>query len=283
MNFTNLILIFSVIVYVIVFTLAVNHNRKHKKIINRIQNKDSFYFFGFEKDLIEISGMTNEKAKKYIILLRILLLSLIVLVITKFGFIALFLFLAAATLVYSNNQNKKLIDDAGIRYIIIVNEFLDSYIPAISTGVSNDQAMLRFVRSQNDEELFNWWVNKSKPEFRLGIENKWRRIIEVYEMVRFNEERGISDSLPIIEEMQDDLNAKQKHYDDYQARIGEIKPIMFSYYIGIPIILFISWNQTQNFWSTIWGLVCAFVLAVLFFAFEMLIYKLKKSTIERIF
>lgn len=281
MNLENVILVSVVILYTIIAILAINNNRKHKKVIKKIQNKNNFYLFGFEKSLLEATGMQKSKAKKYIILIRIIALSLMVVIVIKFGFIALFLFCGVLILIYSNTQNKKLIESTGINYIIIVNEFLDSYIPAISSGLSNDQAMLKFVHSQNDENLFSWWVNRGDPNFELDI--KWKRISEVYEMVKFNEERGINDSLPIIEQMQKDLNSKQEFYDDYESKIGEIKPIMLSYYIGLPIILAISWKQAASFWNSIGGLVCAFALSVLFFAYEMFLSKIRKSTIETMF
>ena len=281
MNLENVILVSVVILYTIIAILAINNNRKHKKVIKKIQNKNNFYLFGFEKGLLEATGMQKSKAKKYIILIRIIALSLMVVIVIKFGFIALFLFCGVLILIYSNTQNKKLIESTGINYIIIVNEFLDSYIPAISSGLSNDQAMLKFVHSQNDENLFSWWVNRGDPNFEL--DTKWKRISEVYEMVKFNEERGINDSLPIIEQMQKDLNSKQEFYDDYESKIGEIKPIMLSYYIGLPIILAISWKQAASFWNSIGGLVCAFALSVLFFAYEMFLSKIRKSTIETMF
>lgn len=271
-----------ILIYVIISSIIIIKSDKRKKAVEHIQKKKIFLIF-YEKKLLELLNIPKNKVGIFIYAIRLFIIITIIVMAIKMGFIALFFILAILSIIYSNMQNSKLVDATGIKYLPLINSFLDNYIPSIASGLSNDQAMLKFVHQENDENLSDWWLNKDNIINQVVVENKWLRIIEIYNMMRFNESKGLSNSLPVIEEMQKDLNTKQKYYEDYLAKMGEIKPIILSYYIGVPLLIMMSYSQTKDFWSTIWGFGASIVLAILFFTFQLLIYKLRKDTINSLF
>ena len=58
---------------------------------------------------------------------------------------------------------------------------------------------------------------------------------------------------------------------------------MWSYYIGVPILIFISFEQTASFWRGIGGYLVSIALLIFFGVFKFLIFKLQKNTINVIF
>ena len=282
MSIFNTILVFIIFVYVIFLDIFFINRRKIKKAISNISiHKEELYMFSYEKVLIESMQVSKDKQKIFLIVVRSLIIITSIFLSLQFGTIAIFFLGAIIITLFMNVKNKQLIESAGINYIETMNYFLDSYIPAISSGLSNDQAMLKYISSEENEELLEWWADKDTH--LLKINNKWQRIIEVYEMMNFNELHGISNSLPIINEMQKDLNAKQQFFNDYSSKIGEIKPIMYSYYAGVPLLLLISFHQTYAFWFSFFGAIAAFILVIFFFTFQILIYNIRKNTLKSIF
>lgn len=283
MNVLNIVIIIAMIIYMLVLVAVIKRHRNRKRAISHIV-EDKFYIAFFEKKILEKINIPKRHEKTAVYIIRFAIIFAVIYCVASLGYWLTTLIACALLIItFANIQNKKTVEATGITYIEDVNIFLDSFIPAIASGKSNEQAMLQFVDAQGDENLFNWWMNKDNLSNQIVVENKWKRIIEIYNMVKFNEERGISNSLPIVEEMQKDISTKQKYYNDYKAKMGEIKPIVLSYYFGVPFIIMTSWSNTKEFWFSTGGLICCFVLAVLFFIFEMLINKIKKSTIESMF
>ena len=270
------------LIYVIFASVMIVNNSKKKKALEHLKKKNVFLTF-YEKKIIELLNIPSSKIKVFIYTIRFLLLVALIFMATIMGFVTLFLVLSVLTVLYFNMQTSKLVDKTGVTHLATINSFLDTFIPSIASGLSNDQSMLKFVHSTEDANLTDWWLKKDDLTSVVKLDNKWTRIVEVYNMMNFIEEKGTGDPLSIIKEMQNDLNTKQKYYDEYRAKMGEIKPIMLSYYIGVPLLIVMSYNQTRGFWNTGWGLVAAIGLAILFAIFQFLIYKLKKDSINMLF
>ena len=107
--------------------------------------------------------------------------------------------------------------------------------------------------------------------------------MDIYDIAKYNEEKGINDYTYILNELSKDYAQKQVYYNSFMARIGEIKPIMLSYYFGVPILIAISFGQTYSFWMGFGGYIVATLVLGLFGLFKFLIYKLQKDTVKTIF
>lgn len=280
MNLVNLLLIVALFSYFIITFIYIRKRIRNNKAFQNL-NKEEIGLLPWEKLLVEKIEFDKNYLKPIVYLSRVLLIIGVLALGYFIGAIALTLISGAIIIVLFNQKHKTLIHQAGVNYISTLNAFLDSYIPDISSGLSNDQAMLKYINGEEDEDLFDWWVNKDDPEYQVPI--KWARVVEVYEMIRFNEERGIDDSLPIIEELQKDLNTKQEFYNQYKAKMGEINPILLSYYVFVPIIMLISFNQNKDFWFTFYGLLASIGMIILFLASQFIIFKVRESATKTIF
>lgn len=280
MNITNIVLILLVAIYFIVFSAYLIKRSKTNKVLDQLQPKTLKMFF-WEKSLLQKVKVEKRYIKPVIYLSRFLIFGGFIAVSFKIGAIAVFFVIAGMALVFANKKTEALIEEAGINSIPELNSFLDSYVPALASGLSNDQAMSKYINGKNDQALFEWWANRENSKY--AVDARWKRTIEIYKMIKFNEDRGIEDSLPIIEQMQKDINVKQSYYNEYKAKMGEIQPILFSYYIFVPILLFVSLSQTKDFWFSLWGYVSAIGLIGLFVGSQFMVYKIRQSTIKVMF
>lgn len=280
MNIINMVLILVVAIYFIGAVFYFVRRSKEQKAFEQLQ-KSSVRLFFWERKFLQSFSVNQRYVKPGIYVSRVILFVVFGMITLKIGSIAVFISLSALVLVFANRKTEGLIEEAGINTIPELNSFLDSYIPGLASGLSNDQAMLKYINHKDDELLYDWWVNRDNPTH--VINNQFKRIVEVYKMIKFNEDRGIEDSLPIIEQMQKDLNVKQEHYNDYKARMGEIQPILMSYYIFVPVLLFISLGQTRDYWFSIWGYVSAAALIVLFIGSQFMVFKIREGTIKIMF
>ena len=154
-------------------------------------------------------------------------------------------------------------------------------MPHISSGNSADQSLLGYIEYSRDVELAEFYEHRFDPEYKL--ETHLRQIVDIYDIAKYNEEKGINDYTYILNELSKDYAQKQVYYNSFMARIGEIKPIMLSYYFGVPILIAISFGQTYSFWMGFGGYIVATLVLGLFGLFKFLIYKLQKDTVKTIF
>lgn len=268
--------IFSVLVYI-----HGNEKRKELQILMNTNQKHSIKIFNFEKKILEKLQIESDKSK-YIIYIERLLLTFIV----GFSFwflrgIALAGFGALLVTFIADDSYKKVIYESGITNINRITNFINYFVPHISSGNSADQSFLSYIEYSGDIELSNYYENRDNPNFK--IKPHLKQIIDIYDIAKYNEEKGISDYTYILNELSQDMSQKQVYYNNFISRIGEIKPIMWSYYIGVPILIFVSFGQTYEFWLGIGGYIVSFVLLILFSLFKFLIFKLQKKTINVIF
>lgn len=280
MNLTNILLIFATLAYFFYCLNYFSKKQKQEEALKQITNK-TFVLYFWETKITDIIEIDAKYYRTIFIPLRILMCIGALYVSFKLGVTILFFVSAIIIALFMDNKTKILIEEAGIKYIENINLFLDFYVPALASGQSNNQAMLKFIGQENDPHLTEWWINKDSKTF--VVNNKWKRVIEIYEMMKFNEERGIDNSLPVIEEMQKDLSQKQVFYNEYSSKMGEITPILLSYYIFVPVLLVMSINQTQDFWFSFKGLIATIVLIILFLCSQFAVFKLREHTIKTLF
>lgn len=280
MNAVNITLIAALVIYFFIALRFFINYSKQNKALETVTRKEVSLFF-WENYIINKTGIDRSYIKPVVYTSRALAVVVMITASLLIGAIALTLVVGFIIVVVIERKSASLIHEAGVNHIGLVNAFLDSYIPSLSSGLSNDQAMLKYINAINDEELFEWWTNRENPEYINPV--KWKRVIEIYNIIKFNEDRGIGDSLPIIEQMQQDLNVKQQYYNEYSAKMGEVQPIVFSYYFFIPVLLFMSFKETGGFWFSWLGYLSAVGLLVLFLTSQFMVFKIKASTVKVIF
>lgn len=278
-----LLILISLILYIFSVLMYIHGNEKRKElqILMNTNQKHSIKIFNFEKKILEKLQIESDKSK-YIIYIERLLLTFIV----GFSFwflrgIALAGFGALLVTFIADDSYKKVIYESGITNINRITNFINYFVPHISSGNSADQSFLSYIEYSGDIELSNYYENRDNPNFK--IKPHLKQIIDIYDIAKYNEEKGISDYTYILNELSQDMSQKQVYYNNFISRIGEIKPIMWSYYIGVPILIFVSFGQTYEFWLGIGGYIVSFVLLILFSLFKFLIFKLQKKTINVIF
>lgn len=265
------------------FIIRKKKNKEIKDIVNSFAKEEDKkdYYSRWKRKIFDIMLVRDKKQKKILsAVFNIVLLIIFGISIYMVGAISLVVIVGIVSSYIAKENIDKLVDKSGIRYIPITNEFLDVFIPAITSGKSNSQAMLAFINQYEDNEVLNvWWADRSR-----GMnDNRFETIVEIYDMTMFDEEHGIDDSLPVIKEMQENMNKKQEFYDEFVAKIGETSSIELSYVGGLPLLLLMTLSNTRQFWYTFPGLLCAVGLGVMFVLFRFLSYKLRVNTIKKLF
>lgn len=278
--FLNLIIILALIIYAAAVYFVMSKRKKQETAMKAVQKK-KFKLLFYEKKISELLKVPEESMSKLFIPLRLGIVALMIIGAMLMGTIALIFVSAIIIIFFMDQKTKALIDETGVEYIGTLNQFLDVFTPSVAAGSSTDQAMLKYISDVNDENLFQWWLHKEDGLFEL--DSKWKSVVEVYNMMKFNETHGIANGLTVIEEMQKVMTQKEKFYNEFLAKMGEIQPIMISYYIAVPILLLISLNQVRNFWFGPWGLITAIIIILLFVGAQYLVYSIKKSTIKVMF
>lgn len=283
----NLWKVIGILVLLIVYIASVliyihgSSRRKELQILMDNGRPKSFKTFSFEDAMMSKLQLDVTKGKWLIYCIRTLVISTLIVSFIFLRGIALAGFSAGLIIFSFNDAYKKVIYESGIMNISRVTNFINYFVPHINSGNSADQSLLGYIEYAGDEELAEYYENRDNPDFKLPTHLK--QIVDIYDISKYNEERGISDYTYILNELSEDMAQKQVYYNSFVARIGEINPIMWSYYIGVPILIFISFGQTYEFWLGVGGYIVSFVLLILFSAFKFLIFKLQKRTINTIF
>ena len=277
-------LLATIVIFIFVATwyiIKVKEEKDAENIIVGANKQKAPIYFPWETYMLKRIDIKEKHIIPIFWTIRIVLAASFIGLFMKFGYVVAFFASEAALIVFYTAKEKELFVSSGLEFVDDLNRFLDMYIPAIASGLSNDQAMLKFIGEKGDEDLSEWYVQKD--DISVEIPKRWIKVIGVYNMVRFDELKGIDNSIPVIKEMQDDMAAKQRYFNDYRSKIGATKPIALSYYIGVPLFLMVSVYRMPQFWFGVGGLIVSILLIALFAGFQFLFYKLKKGTMNAIF
>jgi len=234
-----------------------------------------------EHKLLDSLHLQPERVRGLIYLSRITLIGMLALIVLTLRGLALLLFGAVWVTVMFDQAYKNVIYESGITNIGNIMNFINFFVPHINSGNSADQSLLEYVAYSKDADLAEFYERKSDPEYRM--QKRIRQMVDIYDIAKYNEEKGISDYTYILNEISQDYSQKQVYYNSFISRIGEIKPIMLSYYFGVPMLIISSFGQTFEFWMGPGGVVVAIITLILFSIFKYLIYKLQKDTVNAIF
>ena len=271
------------IIYIVVALVYAKGSEKRKEIqfIMDAQPEKRIRTLAFEDKILTNLKVDPNRVKMVIYFERILILCVVGIVFFYLRGLALALFGAIVISIYFEDAYRKAIYESGITNIAKITNFINFFVPHINSGNSADQSLLGYIEYSNDQELVEYYENRDNIEFELPPHLK--QIVDIYDIAKYNEEQGIADYTYILNELSEDYAQKQIYYNSFISRIGEIKPICWSYYIGVPILVIVSLRNTWNFWTGIGGYVVGFILLVFFLLFKLLIYKLQKKTITTIF
>lgn len=279
----GLLIVLLLYIIAMIFSIRnISQINETTSLIGEIENRESKIFvFNYERSIINKLHVKPEKIKGILYLERILLLAIIVLTTIILKGLALALFGALTISFIFDDLYKKDLYKSGILNVSKVMNFINFFVPHITSGHSAEQSFLEYIQYAKDEDLKVYFENKDNPDVK--ILPHLRQIIDIYDIAKYNEEKGINDYTYILNEMEQDMSQKQTYYNSFISRIGEIRPICWSYYIGVPLLIVVSYSNTYTFWQAGGGWIIATVLLALFGLFKFLIYKLQKKTIETIF
>ena len=276
-------LLVTVLLYIIYGIKFLEHRRKSQEVewLLSAEEQKPMKTFSFEDRILKRFNTEPDKVKLVLYIERIIILITLIISVYFFKGLALTGFMAIVIIFFADDAYRKVIYESGITNINKVMNFINFFVPHINSGHSADQSLLGYIEYSLDAELSEYWENKDNQDYK--IPTHLRQIIDIYDIAKYNEEKGISDYTYILNELSKDMAQKQVYYNSFISRIGEIQPIMWSYYIGVPILIGASLGQTYDFWMGIGGYVVAIILLILFAIFKLLIFKLQKKTINVIF
>lgn len=274
----------ALLFYIIGMVFYINGAEKRRKVMEMMDadpSVDTMKTFAFEEAILKKFKVEASKVKVVLWIERIILISGLI-----FGLIQLrgIMLCAAGAIIIvfvAEDAYKKVVYESGIENINRITNFINYFVPHINSGNSADQSLLGYIEYSKDDELLEYYENRDNAQYK--IPPHLRQIVDIYDIAKYNEEKGVSDYTYILNELSQDMAQKQVYYNSFVSRIGEIKPIMWSYYIGVPILILVSFSQTYDFWMGGGGIIVAIILLIMFGAFKFLIYKLQKKTITVIF
>lgn len=285
MNLTSVALLAAIMIYFVTVLINVNIWERKKRlnliIDDNIGGQDGIRIFFFERTILDKLHINPEKIRSIIYVERTLLLLLLILMLLSIHGLSILVFGAIFIIIATEDAYRKVIYDSGITNINHIMNFTNFFVPHINGGNSADQSLLGYIEYSGDEELASFYEHRNDPNYKL--QPHLQQIVDIYDIAKYNEEKGINDYAYILNELLKDYSQKQVYYNNFVSRIGEIKPIMLSYYFGVPILIIISFGQTYNFWMGIGGYIVAIITLILFGTFKFLIYKLQKDTVKTIF
>lgn len=257
-----------------------NDNYINKVIQNDYYNKEMKTFF-YEANLLRKLKISPNKVKFVLYAFRFFTLFFLVSLFVMLDGLALLFIGWVVVLFYTEDAYKKAIMDSGVNNIASINNFINFFVPYISGGNSAEQSLLAYIGYSNDVELKEWYENRNNKSF--VVPKHVSQIVDIYDIALYNEEKGINNYLYILNELSKDYSKKQEYFNGFISRIGEIKPTTWSFIIGVPVIILVSYQQTISFWSGIGGYVMSIILTILFAVYRFLILKLQKDTIKAVF
>lgn len=283
-----ILLIVLSVVYITVFIVYVSrylNSQKHKSIMEEIDQKDEFKTFNYEDFMLKKLHFDANKSMKYLVPFLIIerILLIIAVIVTLYMLRGLGMALVGSlfvSFIFADLYEKE-VQKSGIMNIGKINNFINFFVPHITSGNSADQSFLEYMTYSNDEGLKEWFENQENKDYHPP--KYVRQILDIFDIAKYNEEKGINNYTGTLNEISKDYEQKQTYYNSFIGGIGEIRPTEWSYYIGVPFLIAISYSQTKTFWEGIGGIFLSIALLVIFTIFKFLIYKLKKDTINTIF
>ena len=280
---TSILLLIILLVYIVFFIVYMRYYISHRtEDIFIEENKKILKTFFYEEKIIKSLHLNPLKIKGFIIFERIIVSILILSILIVLRGLGMALVGSIFITLFAEDAYQKIIYDSGITNIVKINNFINFFAPHINSGNSADQSLLAYIAYSEDEDLKNFYENKDKGE-KIELNKHTRQIVDIYDIAKYNESKGISDYTGILNEIAKDYEQKQKYYNKFISGMGEIKPTELSYYFGVPILIIISFSQTKTFWMSGGGIILSLALLILFALFKFLIYRLQKSTIMNIF
>lgn len=286
----NIILILlsllSVLIYAVIFLHRHFEVSTIENLLKQTDGTTELYrhgmkTFAFEDRFLKMLKIKPDSIKMFLFIERLILFSGITVAFILFKGFALLIIGGLITISLFNDMEKKVIYESGITNIPRVVNFINYFIPHITSGNSAEQSLIQYIDYAADEELNEYYQRREDEEYLMPIH--LRQIVEIYDIAKYNEDKGNSNYVYILQELAEDISQKQVYYNQFVAHIGEIGPTVWSYYLGVPTLIMVSFSQTQDFWAGIGGYVISIALLVLFSIFKILIYKLKKDTVNTIF
>ena len=275
------------LIYIIALIHYLNNRIKYREIEVLMEDSNGPLYeapmktFNYEDKILKKFKIKPDSVRLILYTERLIIFIALVVLLFLLKGLALAGIGAIIVTIIADDAYKKEIYNSGITNISRVTNFINYFVPHINSGNSADQSLLGYMEYSKDKELADFYENRDNPNYK--IEPHLQQIIDVYDIAKYNEDQGISDYVYILNELSEDMSQKQTYYNSFISRIGEIKPIMWSYYFGVPILIVASFSQTRDFWMGFGGFIVGFVLLGLFSLFKFLIFKLQKNTIKAIF
>ena len=283
MRLQILALLAAILAYFAAVAITLNkwEQQKRLNVIISDGREESGRIFFFERSILDRLHIEPDKIKPVLFAERILLLIVLAFLFATIRGLTILLAGAILITLFFDDAYKTVIYESGITNVPRVVNFINFFIPHINSGNSADQSLLAYIQYSRDDELAAFYEHKTDLEYKLQPHLK--QIVDIYDIAKYNEEKGISDYAYILNEIAQDYSQKQVYYNSFVSRIGEIKPIMISYYVAVPFLIILSMSQTREFWMGAGGWVVAIITLLMFAMFKFLIFKLQKDTVKSIF
>lgn len=290
-NYSAIVVLLVVFIYLIVVISYFHKQNREKKMKDIVDSeyeaiiqeeefkkkevKETIPMLDIEKFAYEAIGISKNKAA--IMMVRIAAVAAIICLGFAMRVLAIFIAFEVIMILRTKVEDKKIEDEIGISRTQIINKFLDFYIPSVQSGISVRQTMQNFIASNGDEDLVEWFYSTDPNK---KIPRQWEEIINVYENGISSEEAGMTDK---AEYYQEEIDRLMGYFNNYKAKIGEVNPICSCYYIGVPVVAYMSYSNFTDLWSGFVGVLMVAALCILFFAFNRLVQKTKKDCVNKVF
>lgn len=282
-QFFIVLILIGILAYIVFTSFYIVKLVKNRRAVHAIDyvRKEHIKTFNYEKKLLEKFKLDPDKMKLLLYIGRVAVAAILVALFIAFKGLAFTFIASIAIVIFMNDAYANVVYKANINNVPRVNNFINNFVPLVTSGRSSDQAFLSYIEYAGDEELLEYFENKDDPEYKMHPHI--RQIVDIYDIARYNEEQGVSGYTYIMEEIAKDLAQKGIYYNSFISRVGEIKPIIWSYYIAVPLLIAVSFSTTKTFWFGFGGYIVGFILVAFFGTFKYLIFRLQKNTIESIF
>lgn len=297
-NIFVLALLGSILLYIIIGVVMLEKKLEQKRIADSIQANvinagmvnvgsgtegkvSAIRTMAWEDAVLKKFNIKPSEALFFLYVERIILIVALVAVTVLLKGLGLAAVLAVLISLIFSDMNKKMIYNSGITNIPYIVSFINFFVPQINSGVSADQALARFIETNADEDLAEYYKNRDNADYKMPVHLK--QVVDVYQLAIYNENLGMNDYTYILMEMSEDINQKSTYYNKFMGAIGEIKPTGYAFSFGVPILIAASYTQTADFWQGGFGWLAAFAIVALYATYKFLVYKLQEKTINKIF
>lgn len=275
-----LLLLLLYIAFVLIYIHG-NERRKELHILMSNQKMTAMKTLSFERKILDRFKVEADSVKFAIYFVRLMFVIVIGVGFWVLNGLALAVFGSIFTTLFFNDAYKSVLYRSGITNIAKVTNFINYFVPHISSGNSADQSFLGYIEYASDDELSNYYENRDNPDYKLP--DHLKQIVHIYNIAKYNEDKGIANYTYILNEMNQGISQKQVYHNNFVSKMGEIGPIMLSYYFGVPAIVYMSYIMATDFWQGFGGYVVSTILLILFAIFKFLIFKLQSKVISVIF